>query len=111
MPAVSQATVSSAWRTIRASRRRRGARLQAVARKLGYRPNPYVAALMRSRRRGKPLPVRPVLAVICTHDRARRLAEFSLADPAANAGGRPGAGAGARLRGAGSLAAQGWDVE
>lgn len=39
-------------------------RIQALARKAGYQPNPYVAALMRSRRRGKPLPDRPVLAIV-----------------------------------------------
>lgn len=45
-------------------------RIQALARKVGYQPNPFVAALMRSRRRGKPLPERPVLALVCAYDHA-----------------------------------------
>jgi DNA-binding LacI/PurR family transcriptional regulator len=43
-------------------------RVQAVALKMGYRVNPYVAALMRSRRQGRPLPDRPVLAIVCAYD-------------------------------------------
>ncbi|HVW21739.1 MAG TPA: LacI family DNA-binding transcriptional regulator [Opitutaceae bacterium] len=66
---VSQATVSlSLANHPRIPAATRG-RIQALARKLGYRTNPYVAALMRSRRRGRPLPGRPVLAVICAQDR------------------------------------------
>ncbi len=45
-------------------------KIQAVALSLGYQPNPYVAALMRSRRRGKPLPGRPVLAIVCAYGTA-----------------------------------------
>jgi len=45
-------------------------RIHALARKAGYQPNPYVAALMRSRRRGKPLPDRPVLAVVSAYPKA-----------------------------------------
>ncbi len=40
-------------------------RIQAIARKLGYHPNPYVSTLMRIRRQGKPLKERPVLALVC----------------------------------------------
>ena len=40
-------------------------RIQAIARKLNYHPNPYVSTLMRIRRQGKPLKDRPVLALVC----------------------------------------------
>lgn len=40
------------------------ARIRAVAERLGYRPNPYVSALMRSRRQGRPRRDHPVLALI-----------------------------------------------
>src|SRR4051812_19476191 len=40
-------------------------RIQALARKLGYQPNPYVSTLMRIRRQGKPLVARPVMALVC----------------------------------------------
>ncbi len=40
------------------------ARIRAVADRLGYRPNPYVSALMRSRRQGRPRQDHPVLALI-----------------------------------------------
>ena len=40
-------------------------RIQAIARKLGYHPNPYVSTLMRIRRQGKPLKDKPVLALVC----------------------------------------------
>jgi DNA-binding LacI/PurR family transcriptional regulator len=40
-------------------------RIRAVARKLGYHPNPYVSTLMRIRRQGKPLKDRPALALVC----------------------------------------------
>lgn len=39
-------------------------RIQAIARRLGYRPNPYLSTLMRVRRRGRPLADRPVLALV-----------------------------------------------
>jgi DNA-binding LacI/PurR family transcriptional regulator len=39
-------------------------RVQEVAKRLGYRPNPYVAALMRARRRGRAPADRPTLALI-----------------------------------------------
>src|SRR5471032_2411909 len=40
-------------------------RIQAIARKLGYQPNPYVSTLMRIRRAGKPLKDKPALALVC----------------------------------------------
>lgn len=39
-------------------------RVQQIARRLGYRPNPYVAALMQARRRGRAPAARPTLALI-----------------------------------------------
>jgi DNA-binding LacI/PurR family transcriptional regulator len=45
-------------------------RIHALAQKAGYAPNPYVTALMRSRRRGRPLPDRPVLAVVVAYPRS-----------------------------------------
>ncbi len=44
-------------------------RINGIARRLGYQPNPYVAALMRSRRRGKPITSNPVLAIVGAYDR------------------------------------------
>ena len=40
-------------------------RIQAIARKLNYHPNPYVSTLMRMRRQGKPLKDKPALALVC----------------------------------------------
>ncbi len=40
------------------------ARIQAVAEKLGYRPNPYVSALMRIRRQGRAHREMPVIALV-----------------------------------------------
>ena len=40
-------------------------RIQAIARRLGYQPNPYVSTLMRIRRQGRPLQEKPVLALVC----------------------------------------------
>lgn len=40
------------------------ARIRAIADELGYRTNPFVAALMRSRRQSRPLTARPVLALV-----------------------------------------------
>jgi len=45
-------------------------RIQAIARRLGYRPNPYLSTLMRVRRRGRPLADRPVLALVNCLDAA-----------------------------------------
>ncbi len=39
-------------------------RIRALAERLGYRPNPYVSALMRSRRQGRPRQDHPVIALI-----------------------------------------------
>ncbi len=44
-------------------------RVRVAARRLGYRPNPFVSALMRSRRLGRPVPSRPVIAVVCGLER------------------------------------------
>lgn len=66
---VSQATVSLSLANHPRITPETRSRIQAVAQRLGYQTNPYVAALMRSRRRGKPLPGRPVLAVVCAQDR------------------------------------------
>lgn len=44
-------------------------RIQALARKLGYRPNPYLSTLMRVRRQGRALTERPAIALICGFDR------------------------------------------
>jgi len=63
-------------------------RIHALALKAGYQPNPYVAALMRSRRRGKPLPDRPVLAVVGaypTSDGWRNSASHTLRETLAGA--------------------------
>lgn len=40
-------------------------RIQGIAKKLGYQPNPYVSTLMRIRRQGKPLKDKPALALVC----------------------------------------------
>ncbi len=40
-------------------------RIQGLAKKLGYQPNPYVSTLMRVRRQGRPLRDKPVLALVC----------------------------------------------
>lgn len=40
-------------------------RIQAIARKLNYQPNPYVSTLMRIRRQGQPLRDKPALALVC----------------------------------------------
>jgi DNA-binding LacI/PurR family transcriptional regulator len=40
-------------------------RIQAIARKLNYHPNPYISTLMRIRREGKPLKDKPALALVC----------------------------------------------
>lgn len=62
---VTQATVSMSLANnprIPASTRER---IQAIARRLNYQPNPYVSALMRIRRQGKPLKDKPALALVC----------------------------------------------
>lgn len=44
-------------------------RIGVIARAMGYRPNPLVSALMRSRRSRRPTTARPVLAFICALER------------------------------------------
>jgi DNA-binding LacI/PurR family transcriptional regulator len=62
---VTQATVSMSLannpRIPQATRER----IQAIARKLNYQPNPYISTLMRIRRQGKPLKDKPALALVC----------------------------------------------
>jgi hypothetical protein len=67
---VTQATVSlSLANNPRISVATRG-RIHALAKKLGYQPNPYVSTLMRVRRQGKPLGDKPVLALVCAQHTA-----------------------------------------
>lgn len=40
-------------------------RIQALARRLGYQPNPYISTLMRIRRQGRTLKEKPALALVC----------------------------------------------
>ena len=40
-------------------------RIQAIAKKLGYHPNPYISTLMRIRRQGRPLVDQPLLGLVC----------------------------------------------
>jgi DNA-binding LacI/PurR family transcriptional regulator len=47
-------------------------RIQALARKFGYKPHPYITSLMRSRRQGRPLRGQPVLALVCAFNEADR---------------------------------------
>jgi DNA-binding LacI/PurR family transcriptional regulator len=62
---VTQATVSmSLANNPRISAATR-ARIQALARKLRYQPNPYISTLMRLRRRRQSLAERPALALVC----------------------------------------------
>lgn len=65
MAGVTQATVSMSLannpRIPQATRER----IQAIAKKLNYHPNPYVSTLMRIRRQGKPLKDKPALALVC----------------------------------------------
>lgn len=44
-------------------------RIRALAERMGYEPNPYVAALMRERRHGRTQTSRPILALISGLDR------------------------------------------
>jgi DNA-binding LacI/PurR family transcriptional regulator len=66
---VSTATVSLSLRNQPDISPQMRARVQALARRLGYKPNPYISALMRSRRHGRMPSTRPVLALICALDR------------------------------------------
>jgi len=40
-------------------------RVQAIARRLRYQPNPYISTLMRIRRQGRPLREQPAVALVC----------------------------------------------
>jgi DNA-binding LacI/PurR family transcriptional regulator len=46
------------------------ARIRAVADRLGYRPNPYVSALMRARRQGRSHREKPVIALVNAYESA-----------------------------------------
>src|SRR3954467_12132369 len=98
-------------------------RIQAIARKLNYQPNPHVSTLMRIRRQGKPLKDKPALALVCAQRtsngwrdhpaptiRPMREGPSSAGDPA-NAGRSIRARDAARLPAAGVLAASGRHVE
>src|SRR5262245_24638346 len=62
---VTQATVSMSLANNPRIPRTTRERIQAIARKLNYHPNPYVSTLMRIRRQGKPLKDKPALALVC----------------------------------------------
>jgi DNA-binding LacI/PurR family transcriptional regulator len=62
---VTQATVSMSLANNPRIPRTTRERIQAIARKLGYHPNPYVSTLMRIRRQGKALKDKPALALVC----------------------------------------------
>jgi LacI family transcriptional regulator len=66
---VTQATVSMCLANNPRIPARTRARIQAMATRLGYRPNPYVSALMRVRRRGQPHRDAPVIALVNGLDR------------------------------------------
>jgi LacI family transcriptional regulator len=56
-------------------------RVQALARELGYRPNPLISALMRSRRQRRLTPNRPTIALVCaeaTRDGWRKSASATI---------------------------------
>ncbi|HTQ32462.1 MAG TPA: LacI family DNA-binding transcriptional regulator [Opitutaceae bacterium] len=67
---VTQATVSMSLAGNRRIPPATRGRIQAIAQKLGYRPNAYISALMRIRRQGRPHNDRPVLALVNSLDRA-----------------------------------------
>lgn len=62
---VTQATVSMSLANNPRIPPRTRERIQGIARRLGYQPNPYITTLMRVRRQGRPLKDRPVLALVC----------------------------------------------
>ncbi len=62
---VTQATVSMSLANNPRIPAKTRERIQAIAGKLGYQPNPYVSTLMRMRRQGKPLKDKPALALVC----------------------------------------------
>jgi len=61
---VSTATVSMSLRNQPGIGTATRDRITALAQRLGYRPNPYVSALMRSRRQGRAHTNRPVVALV-----------------------------------------------
>jgi len=62
---VSQATVSMSLANHPRIPRVTRERIQAIAREVGYHPNPYVSTLMRICRQGRPLESKPALAIVC----------------------------------------------
>jgi len=44
-------------------------RIKALAKVMGYQPNPYLSTLMRLRSRRRPLTEKPVIALVCAYDR------------------------------------------
>ncbi len=61
---VTQATVSMSLANHPRISAETRTRIQALARKLGYQPNPYVSTLMRARRQGRELTDKPTLALV-----------------------------------------------
>jgi DNA-binding LacI/PurR family transcriptional regulator len=66
---VTQATVSMALAGNPRIPEETRARIRAVAERLEYRPNPYVSALMRIRRQGRPHTDKPVVALVNGFDK------------------------------------------
>src|SRR5712675_732128 len=62
--AVTQATVSMCLANNPRMPPATRTRIRAIAERLGYRPNPYISALMRVRRQGRANNDRPVLALV-----------------------------------------------
>jgi len=62
---VSTAAVSMSLRDLPNIAEATRKRINLLAAQMGYQPNPYVSALMQSRRRGRAVAGRPVLAVVC----------------------------------------------
>lgn len=61
---VTQATVSMALANNPRIPPETRTRIRSIAERLGYRPNPYVSALMRARRQGRTTSEQPVLALV-----------------------------------------------
>jgi DNA-binding LacI/PurR family transcriptional regulator len=61
---VTQATVSMALANHPRISAETRSRIRALAERMGYRPNAYLSVLMRARRRRRPVPDRPVLALV-----------------------------------------------
>ncbi|MBC7369077.1 MAG: LacI family DNA-binding transcriptional regulator [Undibacterium sp.] len=69
-PGVTQATVSMSLANYPRIAVGTRTRIQALARKLGYQPNPYVSTLLRARRQGRELTDKPTLALVGAFDTA-----------------------------------------